>query len=173
MNQGIISELPDGHCDSRRGLYLTFHLNEQNYGLPIDCVTEIVGIQEITTVPDMPACIKGIINLRGCIFPVMDVRIRFNLPVRNYDDRTCIIVIRVGDTTTGIIVDRVNEVVEIPAEQIEPAPHFQEGKNYLAGIGKVGDVVNVLLNAEALVDLDIDISTGDFHEQGCPEVQPL
>lgn len=85
-------------------------------------VIEIVGIQKITEVPDMPEFIRGVINLRGNVIPVMDVRLRFGMPDRAYDDRTCMIVVRLGDISTALIVDRVNEVSEITSDQIEPPP---------------------------------------------------
>ncbi|NLM79860.1 MAG: purine-binding chemotaxis protein CheW, partial [Clostridiales bacterium] len=100
--------------DPQDGRYLTFSLDSECYGIEIKYVTEIIGIQPITEVPEMPEYIKGIINLRGRIIPVMDVRLRFKKPFREYDERTCIIVIEIRDIVLGLIIDRVSEVLTIP-----------------------------------------------------------
>ena len=139
--------------DSQRDLYLTFHLHGEDYGIAISHVTEIIGIQKITTVPGLPECIKGVINLRGRVIPVMDVRLRFLLPCRDYDERTCVIVVEVNEQTTGLVVDRVKEVVEISSEQIEPAPNHSPENCYIEGMGKIGDQVKMLLDIESLVGL--------------------
>lgn len=138
--------------DSQKGRYLTFRLGREDYGIAICHVVEIVGLQKITTVPDQPYFMKGVINLRGKIIPLMDGRIRFGLPEEAYDDRTCVIVIDVAGQITGLIVDRVNEVLEIPAEQVE-APAASRGGgagSYVCGLGKVGDSVKVLLDVDPL-----------------------
>lgn len=138
--------------DTQKDLFLTFRLGSEDYGMEIFHVIEIVGIQKITEVPDMPLYIKGVINLRGSVIPVMDVRLRFGMPEREYDDRTCLIVVRVGDVTTGLVVDRVNEVSEISGQQIEPPPRTGgETAQYLKGMGKVGDSVKILLDMERLL----------------------
>jgi purine-binding chemotaxis protein CheW len=138
------------HEDTQRDLFLTFHLGGEDYGMEICHVTEIVGIQKITEIPDMPIYIKGVINLRGRVIPVMDVRIRFGLPEREYDERTCVIVVCVGETTTGLVVDRVNEVSEIPASQIEPTPNTGTAGSYIQGMGKINNEVKILLDMEKL-----------------------
>ncbi|MDA3902461.1 MAG: chemotaxis protein CheW [Desulfuromusa sp.] len=143
--------------DSQRDLYLTFHLHGEDYGIAINYVTEIIGIQKITNVPDMPDCIKGVINLRGRVIPVMDIRLRFGLPYRDYDERTCVIVVDVNKLTTGLVVDRVKEVVEISAEQIEPAPKHGVECSYIEGMGKIGKNVKILLNIESLISLDKEV----------------
>ena len=135
----------------QRDLYLTFHLHGEDYGIATRYVTEIIGIQKITNVPDMPDFIKGIINLRGRVIPVMDVRIRFDLPERDYDERTCIIVVEVNELTTGLVVERVKEVVEIPAEQIEPVPNRSGEDSHIRGLGKKGEEVKILLDIESLI----------------------
>lgn len=139
--------------DSQRDLFLTFHLHNEDYGIAINHVTEIIGIQKITVVPDMPAEVKGVINLRGRVIPVMDVRLRFGLPRCDYDERTCVIVVEVNDNTTGLVVDRVNEVVEIAAEQIEPPPCGKKEQSYIQGMGKVEAEVKILLDIESLIDV--------------------
>jgi len=143
--------------DSQRDLYLTFHLHGEDYGIAISYVTEIIGIQNITNLPGMPESIKGVINLRGRVIPVMDVRISFGQPYCDYDERTCVIVVEVNGKTTGLVVDRVKEVVEISAEQIEPAPQCGTEVSYVEGMGKIGGEVKILLDIEALVGLDPDL----------------
>lgn len=137
--------------DSQEGRYLTFRLGREDYGIPICHVVEIVGLQKITAVPDQPPFMKGVINLRGMIIPLMDGRIRFGLAEEAYDDRTCVIVTDVEGQITGLIVDRVNEVLEIPAGQVEPpAASSGGGGSYVCGLGKVGDSVKVLLDVDPL-----------------------
>lgn len=141
--------------DTQKDKYLTFRLADEDYGIEICYVTEIIGIQKITKVPDMANFIKGVINLRGKVIPVMDVRARFCLPPREYDERTCVIVVNVNEQDIGLVVDRVNEVVDIPAAQVEPPPAASQSRssNYIRGIGKMGESVKVLLDAETLLDM--------------------
>jgi purine-binding chemotaxis protein CheW len=141
----------DEAIEEQRDLFLTFHLNGEDYGIAITHIIEIIGIQKITRIPDMPIFIEGIINLRGRVIPVMDVRLRFGMSPKEHDDRTCVIVIQVGDSVTGLIVDRVKEVLEIPAGMIEPAPKTGRDDGYILGIGKVAEEVKILLNVEELV----------------------
>lgn len=140
-------------ADTQLAKFLTFVLGLETYALDIRHVREIIGMQKITTVPDVPAYIKGVINLRGKVIPVMDVRIRFRLPLREYDDRTCIIVIHVREWSVGLVVDRVSEVLDIPPHQIEPPPRVggATSARFLEGMGKVGDQVRLVLNAEELL----------------------
>ena len=152
-------DLNDMNEDAQEGKYLTFHMGEEDYGVEIRFVTEIIGIQRITEVPDMPCFIKGVINLRGKVIPVMDVRARFNLPNREYDDRTCIIVVQLNSTSVGLVVDKVNEVADIPPENIEPPPRSTSGSSsdYIEGMGKMGDRVKILLNVgKLLYDSDLE-----------------
>jgi len=139
--------------DTMKDKYLTFHLAGEDYGLDIVYVTEIIGIQRITEVPDMPTFVKGVINLRGKVIPVMDVRLRFHLPERDYDERTCIIVVDINSSAVGLVVDKVNEVVDIPEKDVEPPPRTTKGatSRYLKGMGKVEDQVRILLNVEKLL----------------------
>lgn len=136
-----------------RTKYLTFILGSECYGLDIMYVREIIGMQQFTTVPDVPAYVKGVINLRGKVIPVMDVRLRFRMGERAYDDRTCIIVIHVGDWLVGLVVDTVSEVLDIPQADVEQPPQAfgRNNDHFIAGMGKVGDQVRMLLDAEKLV----------------------
>ncbi|MFA5384372.1 MAG: chemotaxis protein CheW [Eubacteriales bacterium] len=139
--------------DTQEDKFLTFILSKEEYGIEIRYVTEIVGIQNITEVPDMPGFIKGVINLRGKVIPVMDVRLRFDIQERPYDDRTCIVVININEQAVGLIVDRVSEVLDIPKTEIELPPKIRrsEKSNFIQGLGKVGDKVKILLNANKLL----------------------
>ena len=139
--------------DTQKDKYLTFHLASEDYGIEIQYVIEIIGIQKITDVPDMPAFIRGVINLRGKVIPVMDVRARFNLPDRNYDDRTCIIVVNIDETEVGLVVDEVNEVSDIPESNVEPPPKTGKGTGgqYIQGMGKINNTVKILLDVHKLL----------------------
>lgn len=146
--------------DTQKGKFLTFLLGKEDFGIEIKYVTEIIGIQSITEVPELPAYINGIINLRGKIIPVMDVRLRFGKPTREYDDRTCIVVIDISDISIGLIVDRVSEVLDIPESEIVPPPRLNKESHhrYIKGIGKVGNEVKLLLDCEKLLS-DNEINT--------------
>jgi len=144
--------------DAQKDKFLTFTVGKEDYGLEIIHVTEIVGIQKITEVPDMPRYIKGVINLRGKVIPVMDVRRRFQLEDGDYDDRTCIVVVTINSTAVGLVVDKVREVSDIPSSQIEPPPNVSEGnrQQYIKGLGKVEEEVKILLDTEKLLHRDAE-----------------
>jgi len=139
--------------DTQEDKYLTFLLGEEEYGVEIRYVVEIIGLQRITAVPDMPPYVKGVINLRGKVIPVMDVRLRFGMAERFYDDRTCIVVVNVAEQTVGLIVDRVSEVLNIPKSEIEPPAAVRKGASsrFVQGMGKVGEEVKILLNADRVL----------------------
>ncbi len=142
-----------GREDSQRNKFLTFLVDREEYGISIRFVTEIIGMQKITLLPDLPPAIKGVINLRGRIIPVLDMHSRFRLPAREYDSRTCVVVVDIDGRAVGLIVDRVSEVQLIPAEQIEPPPlSTKSGGHYIEGVGKVGDQVKILLDVACLLD---------------------
>lgn len=147
------NDLEDEDDDSQKDKYLAFHLAGEDYGIDIANVTEIIGIQKINEVPDMPDYIKGVINLRGKVIPVMDVRARFRLKAREYDERTCIIVVDINGTSIGLVVDEVSEVVDIPGCDIELPPTMRKGAggSYLKGMGKIGDAVKILLDVEKIL----------------------
>ncbi len=142
--------------DTQKGRFLTFTLGKEDYGIEIKYVTEIIGIQPITQVPELPDYLKGIINLRGKIIPVMDVRLRFRKEPLDYTDRTCIIVIDINDTSIGLIVDTVSEVASIDDEDIMPPPNSKTGFNnkYVKGIGKLGNEVKLLLDCGKILSED-------------------
>lgn len=137
--------------------YLLFNLGEEVYGIPITHVINIIELQKITEVPDTPAYIRGVINLRGSVIPVMDLRLRFQLPERAYDDRTCIIIVKVSEKSVGFICDTVAEVHDIPAQDIEAPLHFRKNQDqvrYISGLGKVGEDVRILLDVERVLSED-------------------
>lgn len=140
--------------DTLRGRFITFTVDREMYGIEIRYVTEIVGIQPISRLPETPDHIKGVINLRGKIIPVVDMRLKFRKEPIAYNDRTCIIVIDTEDISAGLIVDEVSEVLAIDAKDISLPPSIRAGvgSRYLSGIGKVGKEVKLLLNCDALFD---------------------
>ena len=137
--------------EDTKGMYLTFLVSEEEYGIEIVYVTEIIYIQAITKVPELPNYIKGIINLRGKIIPVLDVRVRFRKEETPYNDRTCIVVVDVGGTVVGLIVDMVREVMSIDEDDIVPPAKGAMGNQYIQGVAKLGADVKLLLDIERLV----------------------
>lgn len=153
MADTTTQDLAEQEEDTQKGKFLTFLLGNEFYGIEIKHVTEIIGIQTITEIPELPDYIKGIINLRGKIIPVMDVRARFKKPLKEYNDRTCVIVIDISNISIGLIVDSVSEVLPIPDEEIVPPPEVNNGRNrYIKGIGKVGNEVKLLIDCDKLLE---------------------
>ncbi|MDQ2086630.1 chemotaxis protein CheW [Herbivorax sp. ANBcel31] len=150
----VLENILDYEEDTQKGKHLTFAISSEIYGIEIKYVTEIIGIQKITEVPEMPDYVKGIINLRGKIIPVIDVRLRFKKDPLEYNDRTCIVVVEIKNISLGLIVDSVSEVVAIPESDIVPPPDSSTGfKNkYIKGIGKIEDEVKLLIDCEKLVN---------------------
>ncbi len=141
--------------DTLQDKYLIFSMGNELYGMEIRYITEIIGIQPITQVPEMPAHIKGITNLRGKIIPVMDARLRFRKEARKYDDRTCIIVLDTANLSVGLIVDSVAEVLTLREEDIAPPPEIKAaGHKYIKGVGKAGGIVRLLLDCQRLLTDD-------------------
>jgi purine-binding chemotaxis protein CheW len=143
----------DDEEDVKENKFLTFCLGQEVYGIGIEYVMEIIRVIRITPMPEMYDFLKGVVNLRGKVIPVMDVRLRFGLQERAYDDRTCIVVVKIQDLEIGLIVDTVAEVLEIPEGQIEPPPkmHMKSQQKYIMGIGKTGDEVKILLDLSKLL----------------------
>jgi purine-binding chemotaxis protein CheW len=142
--------------DTQKGKFLTFSIGKEEYGIEVCYVTEIIGIQTITEVPELPDYIKGIINLRGKIIPVMDVRLRFNKESKDYNDRTCIIVIDIKEISIGLIVDAVSEVLSIPDSNIVSPPQVNRGihNRYIKAIGKIDNKVKLILDCNKLLNDD-------------------
>ncbi|MGE5480893.1 MAG: chemotaxis protein CheW [Chloroflexota bacterium] len=152
----------DEHEDTLKDKFLTFHVGAECYGIELRYVIEIIGIQKITRLPEMPDFIKGIINLRGKVIPVLDARLRFRMTELGYGDRTCIIVIEIANSSFGLIVDTVAEVLGIQEDWIDPPPQSSKtSNNFIKGIGKVGNSVKILIDADKfLTNNEIDaIST--------------
>ena len=165
---GASNEKPEAKVaagDHRIGKYLTFLLGREEFAVQVLKVREIIGIQDITAVPQTPAYVKGVINLRGKVIPVVDLRLKFCLPETDYTQRTCIIVVQVQSggvaLHTGIIVDAVSEVLNLAAADIEDTPDFGDGGgsggSYLLGMAKVKGKVKILL------DIDRVLSSQEMH----------
>ncbi len=149
--------------DAQKGKYMTFKSGLEYFGLGIQYVEQIIQFQTITAIPETEDYIKGLINLRGKVIPVVDVRLRFKQPPLEYNDRTCIIVINVRDVTVGLIVEQIAEVVEIKEDNILPPPTIGRGgvhNKYVYGIGRVGDTVKLLLDPDKLLN-DEDLSIAE------------
>lgn len=147
------NEIASLNEDTQKGKYLTFSIENGIYAIEIKFVTEIIGIQLITELPEMPSYVKGIINLRGKIIPVMDVRLRFRKEPMEYNERTCIIVVEVNDKFLGLIVDNVSEVLEIAEDNIVIPPDIKKSteNKYVKGIGKIGNSVSLILSCEKFI----------------------
>ena len=144
-------------ADDRAGKYLTFQLAQEEFGIRVLKVREIMGVQEITAVPQTPGHVKGVINLRGKVIPVIDIRLKFGLPQGEYGQRTCIIVAQVqgesGPLLMGVVVDGVSEVLNLAASEIEDTPDFGDGAagQYLLGMAKVKGKVKILLDIDKVL----------------------
>lgn len=149
------------------GKFLSFRLFEEDYALDALRVVEIVGIIDITPVPQTPDFVKGVINLRGKVIPVVDLRIRFNMPEENYTDETCIIVVEVGELQMGVIIDTVLEVLDIDSSDIEPPPSFgvEVNTDYIYGMGKIGGKAKILLNIDKVLTSEELVAVGGIQTE--------
>lgn len=145
------------------GKYLTFMLGRESYGIGVLQVREIIKIQTITPVPQVPQYVRGVINLRGKIIPVLDLRLKFGIEPREYDDSTCIIVVELkgkdsgGGVLTGVIVDGVEEVLNINEGDVEPSPKFGENigsTEYILGMAKIKEEVKTLIDIDRLISIE-------------------
>ena len=158
----------------RSGKYLTFKVANEEYGLEILKVQEIIGIMTVTRVPKMPDFVRGVINLRGKVIPVIDLRLKFGIQSQDDTEKTCIIVVQItrdsSQVTTGVIVDEVSEVLDIEEDQVEDAPLFGESvdTDFILGMGKVGQKVVMFL------DIDKVLSGGEIEriDEAPYEVEP-
>jgi purine-binding chemotaxis protein CheW len=141
----------------KEGKYLTFILAEEEYGISILKIKEIIGMMAVTTVPQTPEFVKGVINLRGKVIPVMDLRLRFGMEAIDYTDRTCIVVVEieatVGTVQIGLVVDSVSEVLNIKSEDIEDAPAFgaKLSTDYILGMAKIEGGVKILIDIDKVL----------------------
>ncbi|HEX2944821.1 MAG TPA: chemotaxis protein CheW [Clostridia bacterium] len=140
------------------GKFLTFQLSNEQYGIPIQKIKEIISIMDITNVPGSPSYIKGVINLRGKIIPIMDLRLKFDLEEKEYNQRTCIIVVELDNMGSGrqmgIVVDTVSEVLNIQKSDVEPPPNYGSRMDtaFLTGMGKVRNKVVLLLDIDHILN---------------------
>jgi purine-binding chemotaxis protein CheW len=152
------------------GKYLTFALGKEEYGLEILKVREIIGYMDITAVPKTPSYVRGVINLRGQVISVVDLRAKFGMEAAQRTDETCIIVVEIksGDRklSTGIIVDRVSEVLNIPGENIEEPPTFGAtiATDFILGMGKIAQAVKILLDIDRVLAKDEIAQLADVKE---------
>ena len=144
----------------KEGKYLTFMLAEEEYGIGILKIKEIIGMMPITSIPQTPEFVKGVINLRGKVIPVVDLRLRFGMEAIDYNDRTCIIVVEIecaaSTVMIGIVVDAVSEVLNIKGEDIEETPAFGTRLNtdYILGMAKTEGSVKILLDIDRVLSAD-------------------
>jgi len=154
----LLQDFIEGEEDTQKDKYLIFSIGKESYGIDIKYVIEIIGIEPITEVPQLENYIKGVINLRGKIIPVMDVRLKFKKEEKEYDDRTCIIVVEIEGICIGLIIDRVLEVVSIDENNISPPPKISSNKDnankYIKGIGKMENEVRLLIDCHKLLEDD-------------------
>lgn len=156
---------------SQSGRYLTFGLAGETYGIEILRVQEIVGLLPLTRVPKLPASIAGVVNLRGRIVPVIDLREAFELPAYERDDRVCIIIVRTesaeGSRASGLIVDEVSDVVEFKDDEVEPTPEFGGAidASFISSVGRITDRVALLL--------DIDRVLSDSHAHDVAHIEDV
>jgi len=154
---GAITQERVGGAASKEGKYLTFALGKEEYGLEILKVREIIGYMEITAVPQTPGYVKGVINLRGQVIPVIDLRAKFGMQTTETTEETCIIVVEITQQgrkfSTGIVVDHVSEVLDIEGQNIEDAPQFGSTVDtaFILGMGKVGESVKILLDIDRVL----------------------
>ena len=158
MSKSITEDRPSGKTLlDKEGKYLTFALGQEEYGLEILKVREIIGYMEITAVPQTPHHVKGVINLRGQVIPVIDLRSKFGMETAEITEESCIIVVEISQGTrkfnTGIVVDHVQEVLDIKGQDIEDSPQFggSVDTSFIMGMGKIGDTVKILLDIDKVL----------------------
>ena len=139
--------------DTLKDKYLIFRIASEDYGFEIRHVLEIIVIQKITDVPDMPEYVMGLINLRGQVVPVMDIRMRFGYEQRSYDERTCIVVVKTDDAPVGVVVDTVSAVQDIPEEDLSGPPSISKGKahRFIQAMARMEEKVAIILDVEKLL----------------------
>jgi purine-binding chemotaxis protein CheW len=158
---------------AKAGKYLTFQLGKEVYGIEILKVQEIIGMMPVTRMPKTPDFVRGVINLRGKVIPVIELRLKFGLESREDTDRTCIVVVQVavaaGTVTMGLLVDEVSEVLNVLQEQIEAPPSFGAGVDidFILGMGKVGQKVVMLLDTDKVLSVEeLALATQGKNPQG-------
>lgn len=149
-----VAQLTDLSTDGSQ--FLTFMLQDEEFGIEILRVQEIKGLARITPIPNMPSYIRGVMNLRGTVVPIIDLRTKFDMPEAEYNQFTVIIVVTIGDKVTGLVVDAVSDVLNVAENNIEPAPDLgvEADTSFMTGIAKSGERLITLLNMDELVNVD-------------------
>ena len=143
--------------------FLTFTLQDEEFGIEILRVQEIKGLSRITPIPNMPAYIRGVMNLRGTVVPIIDLRAKFAMPESEYNQFTVIIVVTIGEKVVGLVVDAVSDVLNVADDNVESAPDIGEeaDTSFMTGIAKSGDRLITLLNMDELVDVEsVSVQSG-------------
>lgn len=163
----MTAEAPIEKKNDRAGKYLTFMLSDEEYALQIMRVREILGILPITIVPQTPPFVRGVINLRGKVIPVLDLRLKFHMDKQEYNQETCIIVVEVENIHMGVIVDTVQEVMDITEEEIEDSPHFgtKVDTEFILGMGKKNGNVKILLDIEKVIGSEALVLANAFADE--------
>lgn len=169
MAEEMREELEQLEDDTQKGKFMTFLTGKEHFGISISYVNEIIQMQPITAMPEVEDYIKGLINLRGKIIPVIDVRVRFKMEPIEYTDRTCIIVINVRSTVIGLIVEKIAEVDTIMDEDIVPPPTLgrkdSEQNKYVYGLARTGSTVKLLIDPEKLIKDEVLEKLGEIQEE--------
>ncbi|HRG48086.1 MAG TPA: chemotaxis protein CheW [Leptospiraceae bacterium] len=149
----VDEEIEEDSQDTMEDLYIIFFIDGREYGIEIRYLIEIIAFQPVTFVPNLPKYVKGVLNLRGKIIPVLDVRTRFGMPSIDYTENTCILILNFNNLSASLIVDGVKEVLKIPKDSIEPSPGFEEAnvERFVDSIGKSGDTLKILINVEKFI----------------------
>ena len=159
------------------GKFLTFFLEDEEYGIEILKVQEIIGMMSVTPVPRTPSFVRGVINLRGQVIPIIDLRLKFGMPAIAQTEETCIIVVRAQGVEMGIIVDKVSEVLDIATEEIDPVPSFGATVDtaYILGIGKAAGNVKLLLHIDKVLSTDevVDLRATAMEDVQMAAASPL
>lgn len=160
MNTNASRQLAIAAAASEPAQFLTFLLGDEVFAIDILSIKEIIEFRNLTTVPLMPECVRGVLNLRGAVVPVLDLQARFSRPVSEVGKRTCIVIVELssvhGRQVIGVLVDAVNEVLEIPDEAIASAPAFGSRirSDFIRGIGKVDEKFVILLDVDQVFSVD-------------------
>jgi len=158
--QSSIEAVVQEKTDAQEGKYLTYALGNEDYGIEILKVREIIGMMNITHVPQVPEHVKGVINLRGKVIPVINLRLKFNMEEVEETPETCIIVVNIKTVLIGLLIDKVNDVLDIQQQDIEPPPQFGStiDVDFILGIGKVGDKIKILLDIDRILGKETDVA---------------
>jgi purine-binding chemotaxis protein CheW len=149
-----------GNFNAEGHQFLTFRLQDEEYGIEILRVQEIKGFSRVTPIPNTPRFVRGVLNLRGEVVPILDLRTRFNMPETDYNSFTVIIVVNVGQKVVGLVVDAVSDVLNVGPREIEPVPDLGAGidVSFLTGMAKAGERLVTLLNVDRLIDPEAKVS---------------